>query len=119
MISRSFLLNTQDWDLRLDEKGNIAVSDNPYSIAQDVACACSTVQGECYYDDTLGIPYYDKVFARQVGLQYLQSKLQAEALKLPYVRLASCTLTNDRIQRQTTGVIAVVDENNESSVINL
>lgn len=119
MITRSFLLNTQDWDLLLDEKGNIAVSDNPYAIAQDVACACSTVLGECYYDDTLGIPYYDKVFARQVGLQYLQSKLQAEALKLSYVRLASCTLTHDRKDRQASGVIAVVDSNNESSVINL
>ncbi|WP_350305432.1 hypothetical protein [Photorhabdus viridis] len=42
MQTRSFLLDTESWDLTLDDSGNIAITDNPYSVAQDVACACST-----------------------------------------------------------------------------
>ncbi|WP_391529666.1 hypothetical protein [Photorhabdus akhurstii] len=42
MQTRSLLLDTESWDLTLDDSGNIAITDNPYSVAQDVACACST-----------------------------------------------------------------------------
>lgn len=45
MQTRSLRLDTQTWDLMLDGAGNLAVTDNPYAVAQDVACACSTFLG--------------------------------------------------------------------------
>lgn len=50
MQSRSLLLDTGTWDILLDDTGNLAITDNPHAVAQDVACACSTFLGECWYD---------------------------------------------------------------------
>lgn len=47
MQSRSLLLDTGTWDIVLDDTGNLAITDNPHAVAQDVACACSTFLGEC------------------------------------------------------------------------
>lgn len=45
MQSRSLLLDTGTWDILLDDTGNLAITDNPHAVAQDVACACSTFLG--------------------------------------------------------------------------
>lgn len=119
MKTKSFLLDVESWDLTLDEKGNIAITQNPYAVAQDVACSCKTELGECFYNKALGIPYFDKVFKRQAGINFVQSKLQTEAQKLPYVAQAQCTLTPNKITRTTDGFISIIDTNNENSGINL
>ena len=50
---------------------NIAVADEPYALAQDAASAIRTFIGECYYDTTKGLPYFEKVFvmAEDEGLR--------------------------------------------------
>lgn len=55
------LLLTSSWDLTLDGAGNIAVGDSDISIAQDVASACRTFLGECWYDNSLGMPYWQSI----------------------------------------------------------
>ncbi|NHB61719.1 hypothetical protein C5472_11470, partial [Photorhabdus sp. RW14-46] len=37
MRTCSLLLDTESWDLMLDDSRNIAITDNIYSVAQDVA----------------------------------------------------------------------------------
>jgi len=119
MQTKSFLLDTELWDLQLDNKGDIAITQNPYAVAQDVASACMTVFGECYYDETLGIPYFDKVFGTRIGTQYVASKLQSEALKLDYVLDAVATVIPHKTQRRMTGVIAITDTNHEQITVEL
>ncbi|WP_275347686.1 hypothetical protein [Xenorhabdus bovienii] len=91
MQTCSLLLNADEWDVMLDDLGNLAITQNPYAVAQDVACACSTFLGECWYDTTLGIPYYQRILGRWPGTQLINAKMEQEALKLPYVQSASCT----------------------------
>lgn len=102
----------------LDGNGNLAVTDNPYAVAQDVACACSTFLGECWYDDTLGIPYYSRILGHWPGTQLINVKMQQEALKLPYVLSAVCTAVSNG-ERAITGVITLTDSNNEQSTVTL
>lgn len=45
-----------DWDITIDSSGNIATISDESATAQDVASACQVFYGECYYDNTLGIP---------------------------------------------------------------
>lgn len=118
MKTKSFLLDDR-WDIQLDDLGNIAITKNPYAVAQDVACACKTELGECFYNKSIGLPYFEKIFKRQVGIRFVQSKLQAEANKLSYVSQTQCTLAVDTIKRLTTGMISIIDTNNEESTINL
>lgn len=118
MQTRSLLLDPDTWDITLDDGGNLAVTDNPYAVAQDVACACSTFQGECWYDSTLGIPYYQRILGHWPGTQLINVKMQEEAMKLSYVASAVCTAVSDR-QRGITGVIMITDTNNENSAVGL
>jgi hypothetical protein len=117
MQTTSIYLNPDTWDIGLDDKGNLALCSNPYAVAQDVACSCSTLLGEVYYDTTLGIPFYQKILGHWPGTQLIASKFQAEALKLPTVQSAYCTPPYDRKLRKTGGVMTLVDTNGVSSGI--
>ena len=79
----TLLLDQTLWDLLLNARGNIAVASDPYSVAQDVASACRTVLGECYYNTTLGIPYFANVLGQLPPLGYVKNQLQTAALTVP------------------------------------
>lgn len=117
MITKSFMLETDSWDISLDSFGNIAITDNPYAVAQDVACACLTFLGESWYDTSLGIPYYQRILGHWPGTQLINTKMQTEALKLPYVQSAACTVTIGKGDRKCAGVMTITDTNNISSTI--
>lgn len=117
MITKSMLLETETWDLSLDASGNIAATQNPYAVAQDAACACSTFLGEAWYDTTLGIPYYERILGHWPGSQLINTKMAAEAEKLPYVQDAFCTVTISNDTRVSSGVMTLTDTNFEQSII--
>ncbi|MDE9483274.1 hypothetical protein KKJ06_18465 [Xenorhabdus bovienii] len=118
MQTCSLLLNADEWDVMLDDLGNLAITQNPYAVAQDVACACSTFLGECWYDTTLGIPYYQRILGHWPGTQLINAKMEQEALKLPYVQSASCTAVSDA-HRSINGVMTITDSNFDQLTVNL
>lgn len=117
MITKSLLL-TDQWDITLDDSGNIGSTANPYAVAQDAACACSTFLGEAWYDTSLGIPYYERILGHWPGTQLINSKMQSEALRLPYVQSAFCTTVVDKNDRKASGVMTITDTNNIQTTIN-
>lgn len=117
MLTKSLLLDSDKWDISLDDSGNIGITANPYAVAQDVACACSTFLGECWYDTTLGIPYYERILGRWPGTQLINTKMQSEALKLSYVQSAFCTVTVNKESRSASGVMTITDTNFIKSTI--
>ncbi|WP_147196061.1 hypothetical protein [Pantoea sp. CCBC3-3-1] len=117
MLTKSFELETASWDLSLDDSGSIAITKNPYAVAQDVACACSTFLGEVWYDTTLGIPYYQRILGHWPGTQLINTKYASEAKKLDYVQSAFCTTTVGNGDRAATGVMTITDTNNVTSTI--
>ncbi|WJV53212.1 hypothetical protein PCO85_18845 [Prodigiosinella aquatilis] len=42
MITLSLMLDTESWDIGLDDRNNLQTVGNPYACSQDVATACST-----------------------------------------------------------------------------
>lgn len=121
MQTCSLRLNTDTWDIQLDAKGNIDIASNPYACAQDVATACSTFRGECIYDTSIGVPYQDKILGFNPSSGTVQTWLQNEALRLPYIAQAQAqaTVINNSQTRATSGVIVVVDTNGTESTVNL
>lgn len=117
MLTKSFELDASSWDLSLDDSGSIAITKNPYAVAQDVACACSTFLGEAWYDTTLGIPYYQRILGHWPGTQLINTKYAAEAKKLDYVQSAFCTVTVGNGDRVASGVMTITDTNNNTSTI--
>lgn len=102
-------LDVSSWDLTLDGNRDIAIADEAYSVAQDVASACLVFSGECYYDTTLGIPWKSEALGKRPTPSFISQKLQTEALKLPIVERALANVFFDKNTRQMRGTIRVTD----------
>jgi hypothetical protein len=102
------------WDLCLDANGNIALATEPYSLAQDAACACRTFTGDCYYNQSLGIPYFEQILGHLPTLQYVKSQLVAAAMTVPGVQSAQAFITSV-VGRQINGQIQVTDSDGNTT----
>jgi hypothetical protein len=56
-MPNTLLLDNINWDLLVDLNGNIAMAQEPYSLAQDVASQARLFAGELWFDTVQGIPY--------------------------------------------------------------
>ena len=74
-IQNTLLLDQSAWDLVLDINGNIALAGTPYSYAQDVASAVRTFLGECWYDTSLGLPYWQQILGKLPPAVYIEQTL--------------------------------------------
>lgn len=111
MTYKTMKLDVSTWDLALDGSGNIAIAEDSYAVAQDVASACLVFSGECFYDTTLGIPWKKDVLGKRPTPGFIAQKMQAEALKLPVVDKALANVFFDRSTRRMRGTIRVTDKN--------
>lgn len=107
-MSKSLLLDRDVWDLVLDAEGNIAVCTEPYSIAQDVACACRTFKGELVYDINDGVPYFSEILGQWPPLSLVRERLKAAALSVEEVVSAQIIITAVE-GRQLSGQVQFID----------
>lgn len=84
-MAKTLLLDRSKWDLVLDAAGNIAVAEEPYATAQDIASYQRTLRGECWYDTDIGIPYLDSVLGQAPPRALLQHYLEDAAKQVPLV----------------------------------
>ena len=108
IIQNTLLLDQTAWDLVLDANGNIALAGVPYSIAQDVASATRTFLGECWYDVSQGLPYWQQILGEFPPLQYIAQRIQDAALTVPNVVAAKATFTSFK-DRSLAGQIQIID----------
>lgn len=104
----TLLLAQDTWDLVLDASGNIAKASEPYAIAQDVASAVRLFAGELWYDQTQGIPYFEKILGQRPSLQYIKSQIEKAALTVPGVAQARCLFAGFK-GRALSGQIQIID----------
>lgn len=113
MIFSTLLLNKNSWDLSIDALGNIAMDSTSYAVAQDVASAVKTIQGELYYDTSQGIPYPTLVWGKNYVPQLVQSLIEAAAKSVPGVVQTQATLELST-SRQLTGAVRIINENGQT-----
>lgn len=97
----TLLLDRTAWDLVLDSARNIARATEPYSLAQDAASAIKTFSdggpngvGECYWDTTLGVPYFTVIFrGPPASISQIKQLFVTAALTVPDVASAQCFIT--------------------------
>ncbi len=105
---------TQSWDLTVDGLGNIASATGSEAVAQDVASACRTVQGELFYDTSIGVPYPTLVWGKTFVPQLVRSLLEDAAKTVPGVVQAQATIALDSRSRILSGDVSVIDENGQA-----
>lgn len=115
---KTLLLDTQYWDLLLDAKGNIALAEEPYAIAQDVASAVRLFKGELWYDTSKGIPYFEQVLGYLPPVSLLRSMLTDTALAVPNVVSAQVML-EPLIDRTLAGQIQFTDNTGVTGSVNI
>lgn len=104
---QTLYLDQTSWDLVLDSSRNIALTSEPYALAQDAASAIRTFLGECWYDTELGVPYWQSVLGKfPPPLALLRAELVAAALTVPNV-VSAKVFFNVISQRALTGQVQV------------
>lgn len=116
-MTKTLLLDQAAWDLVLDGSGNIALASEPYAIAQNVATACRTFVGECIFDTTLGIPYWEQVLGKLPPEQYVRQQLIDAALTVPEVVEVTPVLLAPT-DRGIGGQLQIVDTSGQSTTVN-
>jgi hypothetical protein len=112
----SLLLDLSKWDLVVDSYGNIAACSEPYRAAQDTACALKLFQGECYYDTTRGVPYWQQILGKTPPLNLLKAYWVQAALGVPGVSSAVAYVTQV-VGRLVTGQVQITDSLGNVSVV--
>ena len=106
---KSILLDIDTWDCVLDINGNIAVASDPYAMAQDAACAIRLFQGECWYDTSLGVPFWATILGKSPPpLSLMKEEFVAAALTVPGVVAARCFIAAVTA-RGVSGQVQVTD----------
>lgn len=104
----TLLLDRTAWDLVLDASGNIAMASNPYALAQDVASAVKLFKGECWYDTTKGIPYWQQILGQWPPLAVIRAYVESAALTVPGIVKAQCKIVQTA-DRTITGQVEITD----------
>lgn len=111
----TLFLDPTSWDLALDVNGDIALAQEPYSLAQDAASAIRLFVGEAWYDTTQGVPY-GTILGKAPSASYIKAQLEKAALTVPDVASATCFLTSlqgrslggqVQVTSKTTGLVSV------------
>jgi hypothetical protein len=114
----TLLLDNDNHDLCLNANGSIAFARPPYSTAQSVSCAIRTFLGECYYDKSLGVPYFGSILGKNPPLTYLIAQMEAAALSVPGVISAVCTIQSVK-GRAVTGQVVFTDSDGATQTVAL
>lgn len=117
-MAKTLALELQDWDLCVDTSGNIALATEPYSIAQDVASACKTFIGECWYNTTYGIPYLQQVLGQLPSQSIIKALLVTAASTVPGCGNPIATITGftDRV---ITGQVQFIDSFGQPQTVSI
>jgi hypothetical protein len=105
---KSALLDQSAWDFVLDSNGDLAIANAPYSIAQDVASAVRTFLGECWYDTSQGLPYWQQILGKYPPLSFVKQKIINAAMSVPNVAEVKVVFTGF-VNRNLTGQIQIID----------
>jgi hypothetical protein len=104
------------WDLVV-ENGTLKVNSGGIALAQDVASAVRTFRGECWYDSTLGVPYFQNILGLRVSLQFLKQALVTAGLVVPDVASIKCFLTGPGSGREIGGQLQITSSSGQVSVV--
>ena len=116
----TLLLDLTFWDLILDSSGNIAMAAPPYALAQDVASAIKTFEGEVWYDDTLGIPYFAEILGETPPLSVFEGYMSTAGEAVPGVVSAATVLEVFSTQtRKVGGQVQFVDNEGNTGAISV
>jgi hypothetical protein len=111
---KTLLLDASRWDLVKDVSGNIALADQPYSLAQDAASAIKLFARELWYDTSKGVPYFEQLLGRAPNIALMKAKFTGAAKTVPGVVSAKVFIFSI-VNRTVSGQVQVTDSNGNTT----
>jgi hypothetical protein len=102
----TYALNPVTWDLIVGPDGNYVTLTGDAQIVQDVCSAIRTFQGECWYDTTQGLPYFQSILNQRPASSFIRKQVLNAALTVPTVTGATVTMLQI-VNRKLTGTVLV------------
>ena len=75
-----------------------------------MASAIRTFLGECYYDTTIGVPYFNQILGQSPPLAYVKAQICAAALTVPGCSNPVCYISSFT-DRNMIGQVQFTDSN--------
>ncbi len=119
VLHTTLVLDLSTNDLILDALGNIALASAPFAVAQDVASQLRTFRGECWYDTSQGVPYWQQILGQKPPASLIAADIQNEALKVPDVVTATATFGGINSSRDLIGQVIVTDADSNTFALPL
>lgn len=116
-MAQTLPLKPDTWDIELDSNGNLTLAEPDYSIAQDVASAIRTFLGECWYDVTLGLPYFGQILGQLPPASLITSQLEQAAKTVVGVTAVTVVSLGLNQARQLTGTVIVVSTDSNTPLV--
>lgn len=116
-MANTLPLNLDSWDLELDAAGNWNLTGPDASLAQDVASAIRTFLGECWYDITLGMPYFQTILGKLPPASLITSKIEQAAKTISGVATVKVVGLGLNKQRVLTGTVVVTSATSTTPVV--
>jgi hypothetical protein len=114
-MNSTIYLDPATWDMTVDASGNIAKAAAPYALAQDVASAIKLFQGELWFDQSRGVPYFqDPLLGTLPPASLLRQRLTDAALTVPNVETAQCIIEG-LADRTVSGAVLFIDSEGVSN----
>lgn len=105
---------SEKWDLMLSAGGNLDIVEATPRILQDVASYVRTFQGEPYYAQQDGIPYFMRELGSLPPAELVRARSNARALEVPGVAQADTQLSLLE-KRILSGTIHITTETGETA----
>lgn len=106
----SLLLDTDTWDITLNQGGSLATCTGDYALAQDVANRIRLFTDDAYYQPDDGIPHFVLDLGQKVSESLVRARYREQALTVSGVTSATISdlSVSDRVM---TGTIEITTEN--------
>lgn len=109
---------SEKWDLTLTAGGDLAAIEATPRVVQDVASYVRTFQGEPYYAQQDGIPYFMRELGALPPAELVRARANNRAREVPGVAQADTQLS--RLEKRTlTGTISITTETGESADVSI
>lgn len=108
----------ENWDIYVDEAGNIALADGDYGVAQTAANKVRLFTNDAYFDQTKGIPHFDIELGKNYNVSeaVLTNRIRKEVLSVDGVTDAKVQLEKESGGRVIGGNILITTNTGTVSI---
>ncbi len=103
----------KNWDIQVDNLGNLFVSSGDYAIAQNVACALRSFTNDMFFAKNLGVPHFTTELSTSPNPVIIKDIFENEAKKVHGVNSALCEIISLENRNLKMNILLELESNEQ------